>query len=183
VDISRRNPETEDGFTLIELMVVLLIIAILLAIAVPTFLGSRDTANARATEATLRNGLSAEATYWASNQSFATGLSSVEGDLNWTTGTVTDKGGNTVAVALYQWVAVGTPPATGSAGDSDSVELYGYAQDGNCYAIFVSNNPSTSFTAYDDYAASSGCGPAAPPSAVPTPGTFASATRNWAASF
>ena len=37
----------EAGFTLIELMVVLLIIAILLAIAIPTFLGVTSTANDR----------------------------------------------------------------------------------------------------------------------------------------
>jgi type IV pilus assembly protein PilA len=34
--------EAEAGFTLIELMVVLLIIAILLAIAIPTFLGVKS---------------------------------------------------------------------------------------------------------------------------------------------
>ena len=38
----------DAGFTLIELMVVLLIIAILLAIAIPTFLGVTGSANDRA---------------------------------------------------------------------------------------------------------------------------------------
>ena len=46
---------SDDGFTLIELMVVVLIIAILLAIAVPTYLGARSRANDRAVQSNLRN--------------------------------------------------------------------------------------------------------------------------------
>jgi type IV pilus assembly protein PilA len=46
---------TEAGFTLIELMVVLLIIAILLAIAIPTFLGVTNTAGDRAAQSNLTN--------------------------------------------------------------------------------------------------------------------------------
>jgi len=47
----------EAGFTLIELMVVLLIIAILLAIAIPTFLGVTSSASDRAAQSNLTNAL------------------------------------------------------------------------------------------------------------------------------
>ena len=51
---TRHRPD-EHGFTLIELMVVVLIIAILLAIAVPTFLGARERAADRAAQSNVRN--------------------------------------------------------------------------------------------------------------------------------
>jgi type IV pilus assembly protein PilA len=47
----------EEGFTLIELMVVLLIIAILLAIAIPTFLGVTNSASDRAVQSNLTTAL------------------------------------------------------------------------------------------------------------------------------
>jgi type IV pilus assembly protein PilA len=53
----RLQGEREGGFTLIELMVVVLIIAILIAIAIPTFLGARTRAQNRAAQASLRNAL------------------------------------------------------------------------------------------------------------------------------
>ena len=83
--ITRRRDE-EDGFTLIELMVVVLIIAILIAIAIPTFLGARARAQDRAAQSDLRNGLTAEKTVYTDLQIYVadeTEMQAVESSLNW----------------------------------------------------------------------------------------------------
>jgi len=60
MDVTRRRAESDErGFTLIELMVVVLIIAILIAIAIPTFLGAQDRARDRGAQSDLRNALTA----------------------------------------------------------------------------------------------------------------------------
>jgi type IV pilus assembly protein PilA len=51
-------------------MVVVLIIAILLAIAIPTFLGARTKAQDRAAEANLRNAFTAEKTLYLDSPAF-----------------------------------------------------------------------------------------------------------------
>jgi type IV pilus assembly protein PilA len=66
----RQEGEREEGFTLIELMVVVLIIAILLAIAIPTFLGARKRANDRAAQSSLRNSLTAAKTIYTDSQNY-----------------------------------------------------------------------------------------------------------------
>jgi type IV pilus assembly protein PilA len=66
----RLQGERESGFTLIELMVVVLIIAILIAIAIPTFLGARQRAQNRAAQSTLRNGLTAAKTVYTDQQNY-----------------------------------------------------------------------------------------------------------------
>ena len=60
----------EDGFTLIELMVVVLIIAILLAIAVPTFLGARSRAADRAVQSNVRNAMTNQLAIYADQAGF-----------------------------------------------------------------------------------------------------------------
>jgi type IV pilus assembly protein PilA len=82
------NDRDERGFTLIELMVVVLIIAVLIAIAIPTFMGARRTANDRATQANVRNAFTATRVYYNESRKYTTDttkMADVEPSLLWTT--------------------------------------------------------------------------------------------------
>jgi type IV pilus assembly protein PilA len=114
--ISADEDEAESGFTLIELMVVLLIMAILLAIAIPTFLGVKGGANDRAAQSDLTNAaISGKATYvnaqtFGSTTAYYTTIKSQEPEL-----TFTDTGASTL-------------PTNGSGPGSISVQTYANGQ-------------------------------------------------------
>ena len=77
----------------IELMVVVLIIGILIAIALPTFLGARTRAQNKAAQSDLRNALVAAKTLYTDASSYAgadaSTLATVEGSLNFVDGATT----------------------------------------------------------------------------------------------
>jgi len=92
-----QGEQREGGFTLIELMVVVLIIAILIAIAIPTFLGARQRAQNRAAQSSLRNALTAAKTIYTDAQSYAgvnaATMLAVEPSLTYAADAVTDSTG------------------------------------------------------------------------------------------
>jgi len=105
-----RDDQLEGGFTILELVVVLVIISVLMAIAVPTFLSARSTANVRAAQSDLRTALVAANTVYIDAQSFenmtVTDLSAAEPSIHWNDGPTT-VGPHTLGVDLTHDIATG----------------------------------------------------------------------------
>src|ERR1700721_3421178 len=135
----------EAGFTLIELMVVLLIIAILLAIAIPTFLGVANSAGDRAAQSNLTNALAEVKALYQNNAAYtvtgggvmtpANTFSSSAPEFGWvSTACGTASAGNCVSVQVVD---------AATSGDSQAVELAVYsAKTQTCwYAVALERTP------------------------------------------
>jgi type IV pilus assembly protein PilA len=66
----RQRLAGDEGFTLIELMVVVMIIAVLIAIAIPSFLGFRRSAQDRAAQSDIRSVLLVEKAIWLETEDY-----------------------------------------------------------------------------------------------------------------
>ena len=141
----RRNLSRDEGFTLIELMVVVMIIAVLIAIAIPSFLGFRRSAQDRSAQSELRNVLLSEKAYWLDN-----------GDYTETAADIT---------AFEPNAVINADPAVGvyidlRDADSDIVCMTRTADSGNTFSIWESSSAGTFYGATDLSAAD--CPAAAP---------------------
>ncbi len=130
--------EADAGFTLIELMVVLLIMAILLAIAIPTFLGVKGGAQDRSAQSDLNTALTNAKAYYGNNQSYGT------------TGAATAVSALTAGEPALKFFDIGaTSPVTvdnpgvpghvyvATSSDGNGIILLNRSQAGDCWAILT----------------------------------------------
>ena len=127
--IAARRGRSEEGFTLIEFTVVLLILAMLIAMSVPAYLGARTRTQERAVQANARTGFEAERGLWASTGQLSSDAASTlpgeEPALHWVADAVPS---NTVKKTVV--VSVGTTITT-----NDTIVLGVKADDGVCFYI------------------------------------------------
>jgi type IV pilus assembly protein PilA len=148
-EVQGAEEAADAGFTLIELMVVLLIIAILLAIAIPTFLGVTGSANDRAAQSNLTNALTEVKALYQNSQTYLSTslpqatLNSSAPEFSWvqagSTGCATQ---GTTCISEY-------PVDVTGVGSGDGVILAAYSKTGTCwYVADLESTPST--TAFTD---------------------------------
>ena len=153
--LTRNRSSNECGFSLIELLVVIMILGILMAIAIPRFLGAKNQGNDSQPQAALRAGLSAERTYYVDYQTYttsATALRGIEPNVVWTT-TDAKQGGVMVAMnGTGNGVVLVSTSASGNQfcimSLATDVSLNGQTTAGTYYAKSTStvSPPSTSVT-------------------------------------
>ncbi len=154
-----RLKHDDDGFTLVELMVVVLIIAILIAIAIPTFLGARTRAQDRAAQSNLRNSLSAaKVIYSDSNADYNFGIPELD------------------RVHAGLTYVAGLAPAAGQVGFIVAPNLDGSA---NQAVMFVALSQSGTWFCLWDEGSGTGAGTYFGQDSTMTFGTFADCQNGW----
>jgi len=128
----RERLSKEEGFTLIELMVVVLIMAVLVAIAIPSFLGFRHQAQDRASQSDLRNALLAEKAVYTATNAFT----NVEAELKaWEPTVVTGAALSTDTVYVEYAAATSDQVCLSQSSDSGSTFMvYENGTEGTFYA-------------------------------------------------
>lgn len=115
----------EEGFTLIELMVVVLIIGILVAIAIPVFQSTQQNARRRACFANQRTVEGAVQQFNAERNDFGGGVVTAAGQLTISTYTSVDAQGNTISYGPWIQTVPRCPAAPASATNYDNIDAAG----------------------------------------------------------
>jgi type IV pilus assembly protein PilA len=159
--------DSEEGFTLIELMVVVLIIAILIAIAIPQFLGARSRAQDRAAQSSLRNALTAAKTAYTDASSYGTAteaeLPAIEPSLCYqaaaSADTTTCNGATVATVPSFKVISVAVTSVAGT--DKQIWSAAALSKSGTCFWIKDVASGAGAGTFYDTGATCTGAAAAA----------------------
>src|SRR4051794_41774882 len=101
----RKRLNSDEGFTLVELLVVILIIGILAAIAIPSFLNQKGKGEDAAAKSSARSAQTALETYYTDNQTYD--CSAVAASGTWVVGC--DSGLHQIENSLPAWDATSPP--------------------------------------------------------------------------
>lgn len=126
----RDRRDSEEGFTLIELMVVVMIIAILMAIAIPAFLGARKRAQDSSAKSALRNTVSEAQVVYSDTQEYPQTAALITlltaEEPNFTFGTAASTGPKVISVDSN---------ATATLGSGTTVIFGARSAAGNCFYL------------------------------------------------
>jgi len=142
----RRCTNADDGFSLIELMVVLLVLGILLAIAIPTFLGTTAAADNRSAQSNLVTAFSDAKTQFQNDGqtyfiggvqnsgAFAAALNGAQLDLQFRAGSLGPSATQGSSGSL-------SSISVAISADGNGLVLAAYSVPGNCFYVVDNTEP------------------------------------------